>query len=45
MSCRVSVIGGMHSDAVPLIINDVRLLADMTKLNQIARQIVVLLPD
>ena len=45
MSCGVPVIGGMHSGAVPWVINDTRLLVDVTKPNQIASKIITLLTD
>ncbi len=45
MSCGVPVIGGIHSGAVPWVINDERLLVDVTKVDQIANKIVVLLTD
>lgn len=45
MSCGVPVIGGMHSGAVPWVINDEKLLVDVTKPEQIAHKIVTLLTD
>ncbi len=45
MSCGVPVIGGMYSGAVPWVINDKRLLVDVTKSEQIKSKLIELLTD
>jgi L-malate glycosyltransferase len=45
MSCGVPVIGGMHSGAVPWVINDESLLVDVSKPEQIESKIIALLTD
>ena len=45
MSCGVPVIGGMHSGAVPWVINNDRLLVDVTKPEQFKGKIITLLTD
>ncbi len=45
MSCGVPVIGGLNSGAVPWVINDERLLVDVTKPEQIESKIIELLTD
>ena len=45
MSCGVPVIGGIKSGAVPWVVNDERLLVDVTKPEQILRKTLALLSD
>lgn len=45
MSCGVPVIGGVNSGAVPWVINDERLLIDVTQPEHIKQKIVTLLSD